>query len=179
VANLRQLAPDAAEVWPKGHAPEVRWAPGVDLPAGEVAEAAANWAAFDGAVVAVGFSDGATFDVSGSGVMVAPGFVITATHVLRDHVDAIKAKSLSVWCLGPRNDGPADLWALRQMRFGETESDIAFLAVEPYSRLPDDRMLTCLPVTTRLPQKGDQLTVVGFRFDDGLRKTYLRSTASL
>ena len=52
------------------------------------------------------------------------------------------------------------------MRFGETESDIAFLAVEPYSKLPDDWALTCLALTTRYPMEGDELTVVGFRFDN-------------
>lgn len=52
------------------------------------------------------------------------------------------------------------------MRFGETASDIAFLADEPYSDLPDDWALTCLPPTTRLPVEGDVLTVVGFCFDN-------------
>ena len=164
--NLVQIAPDAADAWPRGVAPQVRWQDAVDLPAGDVPGAAADWAAYDGAVVAIGTADGTRFAVTGSGVMIAPGLVITATHVLRDDVDAIEAGSLSLWCLGPRRDGRADLWALRRMRFGETDSDIAFLAVEPYSKLPDDWTLTCLPLTTRYPLAGDALTVVGFRFDD-------------
>ncbi|MDQ6775342.1 MAG: hypothetical protein M3071_03770, partial [Actinomycetota bacterium] len=86
----------------------------------------ADWAEYDGAIVAVGTSDGASFTILGSGVMVAPGLVITATHVLRDDVDGIEAKSLAPWCLGPRQDGRADLWLVRQMRFGETDSDISF-----------------------------------------------------
>ena len=42
----------------------------------------------------------------------------------------------SRWSVYDRRDGRADLWTLRRMRFGETESDIAFLGVEPYSKLP-------------------------------------------
>lgn len=164
--NLVQIVPNAAGQWPRGVAPQVRWPANVDLPAAGTAEAVTDWAAYDGALVAVGVSDGAAFTVCGSGVMVAPGFVITATHVLRDDVDAIEAKTLSVWCLGPRRGVRADLWTLRGMRFGETESDIAFLAVEPYSELPNNRALTCLPLTTRYPVEGDPLTVVGFRFDN-------------
>jgi hypothetical protein len=163
--HLIQIAPDAADMWPPGVVPEVRWA-AADLPAGDIATAVADWAAYDGAIVAVGTSDGASFTVSGSGVMVAPGLVITATHVLRDNVDAIEAKRELPWCLGPRQDGRADLWLVRQMRFGETESDIAFFAVEPYSDLSDGWTLTCLPLTTRYPTEGDKLTVVGFRFDN-------------
>lgn len=164
--NLIQIAPDAADAWPKGTVPDVRWAAAADLPAGDIAAAVADWAVYDGAIVAVGTSDGTTFTVSGSGVMVAPGLVLTATHVLRDDVDAIEEQKLSPWCLGPRKDGRADLWLVRQMRFGETDSDIAFLAVEPYSELVDDWTLTCLPLTTRYPMDGDPLAVVGFRFDD-------------
>jgi hypothetical protein len=164
--HLIQIALDAADVWPNGVVPRLRWAPAADLPATERAAAVADWAEYDGAIVAVGTSDGASLTILGSGVMVAPGLVITATHVLRDDVDGIEAKSLAPWCLGPRQDGRADLWLVRQMRFGETDSDISFLAVEPYSELADDWTLTCLPLTTRYPMEGDALTVVGFRFDD-------------
>lgn len=164
--HLIQIACDAADAWPNGVVPKVRWAAAADLPAGDIAAAVADWAAYDGAIVAVGTSDGATFTVSGSGVMVAPGLVFTATHVLRDDVDAIEAKRVWPWCLGPRQDGRADLWFVRQMRFGEADGDIAFLAVEPYSELADDWTLTCLPLTTRYPMEGDALTVVGFRFDN-------------
>lgn len=166
MANLVKIAPEAADAWPIGVAPEVRWPSPIDLPAADVAAAVADWTTYDGAVVAVGFSDGVDFTVVGSGVMVAPGLVVTATHVLRDEIDAVMEGNLSLWCLGPRRDGRADLWALRQSRFGETESDIALLAVVPYSEMSDDHNLTCLPLTTRWPMEGDILTVVGFRFDD-------------
>jgi hypothetical protein len=34
--------------------------------------------------------------------MVAPGLIVTATHVLHDHVDAVEANTLSVFCVGNR-----------------------------------------------------------------------------
>jgi hypothetical protein len=44
----------------------------------------------------VGITDGETYTIEGSGVMVAPGLVLSATHVLRDHADAIAQRRLSV-----------------------------------------------------------------------------------
>ena len=158
------FAADAAEAWPEHVAPTVRLVDPGQVPVGAVPASVQNWDYYDGAIVAIGFSDGRTFTISGSGVMVAPGLVLTATHVLHDHVDALAAAELSLWCLGVRTGGDVDLWALRTLRYPETESDIAFLGVEPYSHLPDGWELACLPLSTRAPRQGATLTVVGFRF---------------
>jgi hypothetical protein len=66
VGHLIQIASDVADAWPNGVVPEVCWAATADLPAGDIAAAVVDWAAYDGAIVAVGTSDGATFTVSGS-----------------------------------------------------------------------------------------------------------------
>jgi hypothetical protein len=165
-SHVLEIDSDAANTLPNGVAPRVRWAGPLEMQTGDISTAVQDWAAFDGGVVAVGTSDGETLTIGGSGVMVAPGLVLTATHVLRDEVAAIEAHELSVWCLGLRRDGRAELWALSRMRFGETESDLAFLAVRPYSKVPAAWALTCLALTTRLPAAGDPVTVVGFRFDN-------------
>jgi hypothetical protein len=165
-AHSIRVSPEAAAAWPEGVAPPVRWVDPGRVPVGDIATGVQNWDYYDGALVGIGVSDGTTFTISGSGVMVAPGLVLTTTHVLQEHLDALESKTLSLWCVGPRLSGRADLWALRTLRYPETESDIAFLGVDPYSEIPDDWELTCLPLSTRAPQKDETLTVVGFRFDD-------------
>ena len=125
-----------------------------------------NWDYYDGAIVMIGVTDGETFAVEGSGVMVAPGLVLSATHVLSGHVDEIAAQKLSVYCIGVRSGHRADLWAVRQsLRYAEDNSDIMFLGVELNSEVPDDWDVCCLPVSTRAPAPGEALTIVGYRID--------------
>jgi hypothetical protein len=125
-----------------------------------------NWDFYDGAVVAIAFSDGKKLDICGSGVMVAPGLVLTATHVVRDHYDSLDTETRSLYCLGIRSGGRADLWVLRTLRYPEDESDITFLGVEPSWEITEDEFIPCLPISTREPQLGETLTIVGFRYPD-------------
>src|SRR4051794_40457911 len=75
-------AEDPLANWPKDAAIPVRLVePGFGPPSA-VPEAVTNWDYYDGAIVMVGVSDGKTYTVEGSGVMVAPGLVLSATHVL-------------------------------------------------------------------------------------------------
>jgi len=152
--------------WPKAapitiHLVEPGFARGSAVPGG-----VKNWDYYDGAIVMVGITDGETFTVEGSGVMVAPGLVLSATHVLRDHADAIVNRELSVYCIGVRSGHRADLWAVRRsLRYAEDNSDIMFLGVELNSEISDDWYVSCLPISTRTPVVGETLTIVGYRFD--------------
>ena len=126
----------------------------------------ANWDYYDGAIVMVGVSDGKAFTIEGSGVMVAPGLALSATHVLADHADAIDERRLSVFCIALRRGGKADLWAVRRsLRFAADKSDIMFLGVELNSEIADDWFVGCLPITTRAPAEGELLTILGYRFE--------------
>jgi Trypsin-like peptidase domain len=152
--------------WPKDRPLPVRLVEPGCAPASAVAEKVANWDYYDGAIVMVGVTDGETYLIEGSGVMVAPGLVLSATHVLRHHADAIAARTLSVYCVGVRSGGRADLWAVHQsLRYAEDHSDIMFLGVELNSEISDDWYAPCLPISTRAPEKGESLTIVGYRFD--------------
>jgi hypothetical protein len=152
--------------WPKDRPLPVRLVEPGCAPASAVAEKVANWDYYDGAIVMVGVTDGETYMIEGSGVMVAPGLVLSATHVLRHHADAIAARTLSVYCVGVRSGGRADLWAVHQsLRYAEDHSDIMFLGVELNSEISDDWYVPCLPISTRAPEKGEPLTIVGYRFD--------------
>ena len=114
----------------------------------------------------VGITDGEIYTIEGSGVMVAPGLVLSATHVLRDHADAIADRKLSVYCIGLRPEGRMDLWAVRSsLRYAEDSSDIMFLGVELNSAIADDWYVSCLPIPTRAPEEGERLTIIGYRFD--------------
>jgi hypothetical protein len=135
-------------------------------PANIKPERVTNWDYYDGAIVMVGVTDGETYSIEGSGVMVAPGLVLSATHVLRDHADAIAARTLSVYCIGVRSGGRADLWAVpRSLRYAEDRSDIMFLGVELNSEISGDWHVSCLPISTRAPAEGEILTIIGYRFD--------------
>lgn len=135
------------------------------LPAAEVPQGIRNWDYYDGAIVTVGITDGERYTVYGSGVVVAPGLILTATHVLRDFADELDAKTLSLYCIGMRSSEFADLWVLRSLSFAEDGSDIAFLGVELNSEIENDWQVSCLPISTRAPAEDEALTIVGYRFD--------------
>jgi hypothetical protein len=133
-------------------------------PASAVPDGVKNWDYYDGAIVMVGITDGEAYTVEGSGVMVAPGLVVSATHVLRDHADAIAARDLSVYCIGVRSGQRADLWAVpRSLRYAEDNSDIMFLSVELSSEISDDWYVSCIPISTRMPAERERLQIVGYR----------------
>jgi hypothetical protein len=163
---LLRYSADPLRTRPKNAEIPVRWVEPGFAPLGQVVEGIRNWDYYDGAIVGVGVTDGKTFTISGSGVMVAPGLVLTATHVVDEHSDALEAKTLTLYCLGVRSGGRADLWTLRTLRYPEDESDIAFLGVELCSEIADDWHVSCMPLSTRAPREGESLTIVGFRFED-------------
>jgi len=92
--------------------------------------------------------------------------VLSATHVLRDHADAIAALELSDYCVGVRSGQRADLWAVRRsLRYAEDNSDVMFLGVELNSEIWDDWHVSCIPISTRMPDEGELLQIVGYRID--------------
>lgn len=161
-----RLVDDPLASWPKNVPLPIRLIEPAFAPAGPAPEKVTNWDYYDGAIVMVGVTDGETYTIEGSGVMVAPGLVLSATHVLRDHADAIAARTLSVYCIGVRSGGRADLWAVpRSLRYAEDHSDIMFLGVELNSEISDDWHVSCVPISTRMPEEGEPLTIIGYRFD--------------
>jgi hypothetical protein len=136
-----------------------------DAAADDVARSIINWEYYEGAIVTVGLTDGDTYRVWGSGVMVAPGLVLTAKHVVVDDVEALEAKKLSLYCLGFRSSGKADLWVMRSMSFPMNNSDIAFLGVELSSKVDENWYVSCTPLSVRTPRQHETLTLVGYVFD--------------
>lgn len=128
-----------------------------------VPEDVKNWDFFEGAVVAVGFGDGARFHIEGTAVMAAPGLAVTAAHVVREHANDLQEGIIGCLCVGVRADGALDAWRLRSLT--EDGGDLAWLSLELCSAIDDDWRFSTLAMTTRAPRQGEKLTIVGFRFE--------------
>ena len=96
--------------------------------------------------------------------MIAPGVVLTASHTLEDHREAVSARTQQIECLAIRRDGRAELWTAERWRWPEVNSDISVLNVRLRTEVPYDWSCACLPITTRAPRDGETLSVVGFQF---------------
>src|SRR5690242_15934434 len=132
--------------------------------AGEVPEGAAklkNWQFFDGMVVHIGFTDEEFERIEGSGVIVAPGTALCATHVIEPHMDRIMAKTAVVTCYGIASHG-LQIWIVRKVTF-VPKTDITILGIELASALPPRNTFRQSVITTRTPSVGERLTICGFR----------------
>src|SRR4051812_25548643 len=108
------VAEDPLAKLPIGSALRVEHSRVPESNASDVAYDVRNWGFFDGAVAAIMLRDREGLTVVGSGVVIAPGLVVTAAHVLDDRHDDLQAGSASVLLFAPREDG-MDLWRLRSI----------------------------------------------------------------
>lgn len=124
-----------------------------------------NWTFFEGALLAIGVrAAGLPFEVRGSAVMLAPGLAVSATHVVVDILADLADGNASALCLGPRT-GQLDLWRLRSISTVD-QNDIMFLSLELASAISSDWRIRTLPITTRTPSVGEDVTIIGFTFLD-------------
>jgi S1-C subfamily serine protease len=121
-----------------------------------------NWQFFDGMVIAIGFHDGTTTTVMGSGVLVAPGVAISAAHVMKDYWERLAAGGIAPICFGIKADEGLQFWNVRKVSY-IPETDIAVLVVELASALPSDNTINQALITTRTPVVGETVTIFGFR----------------
>jgi hypothetical protein len=122
-----------------------------------------NWDFFDGALLAVGFWDGARLDIHGTAAVVAPGLAVTAAHVIRSRLAELGAGTVTLMCIGVRGEGIFDAWKLRSVTVDH--GDIAWLSLELCSAIGESWRFSTVAMTTRAPRVGEELTVVGFRFE--------------
>jgi len=129
-----------------------------------------NWDFFDGALLAVGFGrNGEHVALHGTAVMIAPGLAVTAAHVVREFASELARGDLAALCIGVRPQETCDVWRLRSVSMvSEADSDIAWLSLELCSEITDDWYFSTIAMTTRTPKVGERLTIVGFRFEEGL-----------
>ena len=140
-----------------------------------VPEGVSNWDFYQGALLAIGVrTSTVSFGFLGTGVMIAPGLALTATHVLAfrpNHLPALQSGDASMLCIGVRSEG-LDVWKLRSIahKYHDDEDlyldDLAYLSLELASPLTEGWRFSSLPITTRCPTDREELTIVGFRFCD-------------
>ncbi len=100
----------------------------------------------------------------GTAVMLAPGLAVTARHILDGYMEAISdGGDFGAFLVGIRDD-ETDYWAVRSVSRANGE-DVDFLGIELRSKLHPSHTVPVLPATTRCPDVGEELTIMGFRFD--------------
>jgi len=119
-----------------------------------------NWTHFEGALMSVIVMESVhSYRQVGTAVMLAPGLAVSAAHVLHDELES--GTNVRVLCAGPRSTG-LDMWAVKTIT-NAVSDDIMYLSLEPASPFGDGWCLFRLPITTRQPDVGENLHVVGFR----------------
>lgn len=110
--------------------------------------------------------------VWGSAALVAPGIALTAAHVVTELKDAGHLDGPDVALLfGGVRRGATTMWVARHVTVvGQT--DLAIVSLDLRSRIPRDRTIRVLEMTTRLPGVGEAVMAAGFcagqeAFDNG------------
>ncbi len=125
---------------------------------------------FKGLIVALGFIDGDRQFIIGSGVMVAPGLCLTATHVIEE----LKEKNGFLYTF--QNESSMNIWTLIDYHALQTQksevfilgpqdkySDVSILSYIPFSKHRVDLPYLYAPLEVSLPKIGERLWAVGYR----------------
>lgn len=123
-----------------------------------------NWEFFGGALLAFLIEKGDVTKVLGSAVIVAPGLAVTATHVFLQDLEMLLGKGARHYLIGLRDD-KVQFWHCEGISYDEGD-DLALLSIRPNSDPPADRTYFLFGMTTREPQPGEPLTLLGFRSSD-------------
>ncbi len=121
-------------------------------------------------VVAIGFINEDEHCVIGSGVMIAPGLCLTATHVIEE----TKRKHALVYTFANENsmriwrpeDFHAHKGAVELIPFQKPEekfSDVGILSCSPFSSFSDDEEFIFAPIEVSILKVGERLWTTGYR----------------
>ena len=117
-------------------------------------------AATDGVVLSIMFSSTSGVQVSGNAVMVAGEVAITAAHLFRDHIAALRTGELEILCVG-HSAGSQQHWGPTGITF-VPETDLAILSLTLINGLPAGGKFRFASLTTRIPRKGELVSIAGF-----------------
>ena len=135
-----------------------------------------NWGFSDGAILGLLIKSGTSEKIIGTSVMVAPGLAITAKHNIDEYSESIKEGKVIPYCVGIRG-ADCDMWQCTSISYNN--DDIAFLSIKSVSKLPEDKCYPRLGVTTRKPSVGEELHLIGFRYNGENKKHVGNMYASL
>jgi S1-C subfamily serine protease len=120
-----------------------------------------DWSHFQGVLLSLDFMSGFQHTLEGSAVLIAPGLALAATHVIEPWEARLVAGEAEVRALGIANDQIV-IWLVREVTMiGNT--DITLLAVSLASDAPGGTRFSLATISTRLPNLGEKIMVVGFR----------------
>lgn len=120
-----------------------------------------EWTHFGTALLALSFSDGRTYHLGGSAVLIAPGLALAAKHVLEPILSELLAGTLAPLAISVTSHGIV-IWRLHQIIHGGT--DVVILCLNMASEFPPDG-LKCATLTTRTPAVGERVMIAGVRSD--------------
>lgn len=120
-----------------------------------------NWDAFDGAMLFVHVGTTSSHQVVGSAVLVAPGIALTATHVIEPHLRDAVAGKCSLLLTGIAKNGMM-IWMPHQL-VTNPYTDITTISLTYRAQLPTDETFNLAALSTRTPEIGEQISIVGFR----------------
>ena len=130
--------------------------------AGTQPKAITNWEAFEGALLNIEVRGAQESCIIGSAAMIAPGLAVTANHLFDDRtLSDLDAGDGSLFVTGIRSNC-VDQWGVRNLCYDKHE--IAYLSLEIMSELSAGWSFSQFGISTRCPDEGERLTVVGSRF---------------
>lgn len=126
---------------------------------------------FSGLIVAIGFIDKERKGIIGSGIMIAPGLCLTATHVMEE----IKKKqallftfpnedNMRIWI--PKDFNAQQKTSIELIPFQKPEpkySDVGVLSYSPFSKFKDAEDYLFAPIAVSVPKIGERLWATGYR----------------
>lgn len=155
-----RIEADPALSLPRGsviHFKSLTFAPEGDLAFARVVEPTQ----LQGVVLSVQFNDNAKgSSADGSGVFVAPGVALCASHVVDQHLEGIKAGttgSIGVCIVGDA----LQVWRLTHVT-PIPACDISIVGFSLASAMPSDATFRRASIITRLPRLGETLTLCGW-----------------
>jgi len=127
--------------------------------------------ALRGLIVAIGFFDDENNRIMGSGVMIAPGLCLTATHIMEE----MHEKNALAYSFPSENN--IRIWAAKDFSAQQKVSieiipfqkkhprymDVGVLSLTPFSKFKDAEDYVFAPLEVSIPKIGERLWATGYR----------------
>jgi hypothetical protein len=120
-----------------------------------------DWESTEGILLSIQFRGVAGHRIEGSAVMVAPGVALCAAHVVQPHLTALMSGGTGAMCSALTSSGIL-FWNIRKLTYNEG-SDLMILGLELASPLPSGNLFRQAIISTRVPDIGENIVILGFR----------------
>lgn len=124
-----------------------------------------NWEHFEGVLLQLMIANRDKVYVHGSAVLVSMGVALAARHVIEPFMKMLSEGTATITCGGI---APLQfmIWRCHDITFVGNDSDIAIITLSYSSDMPSENLFKMAAVTTRLPEIGELVTMVGFTASD-------------